>query len=365
MFRGTERFSQQQWSQIMKAAGAGTNAYTTDDRTVYQAVFSKEDLEQVTALESDRFENLKVPIDLFKTETKAVLGEYNKNYSNPVSKLIEVLRDTAFDVHTYKHTTMGFLRDIENMPNLYDYSIDFFRRYYRPEYTTILAVGDVGREQVAGLAGEYWGAWTRGSYVPEIPCEPQQTAERRGHVDWPTPTLPWVAVAYKGPAYSDEQKDKAALDLIGKLGFSQTSELYQRLVIREQKVDLLALWFEDSIDPNLFTIAARVKEPIHTRYVQDAIISTFKYFTDNHVSEEKLSEVKSNLKYSFALSLDDSEAIAAHLAPYLALRRNPETINKLYAIYDEITPADIQEMASRYFLDSSRTVVTLSYNTNK
>ncbi|HEY0386568.1 MAG TPA: hypothetical protein VGC64_11175, partial [Pyrinomonadaceae bacterium] len=44
---------------------------------------------------------------------RAVLGEYNKNASNPMRQLYEVLRDTAFNDHTYKHTTMGYLRDIE------------------------------------------------------------------------------------------------------------------------------------------------------------------------------------------------------------------------------------------------------------
>ena len=38
---------------------------------------------------------------------------------------------------------MGFLKDIEAIPNEYDYSRQFFARYYRPEYTTIIVAGDV------------------------------------------------------------------------------------------------------------------------------------------------------------------------------------------------------------------------------
>src|ERR1043165_5307446 len=126
MFRGTEKFSAAAYNEALKNAGADSNAYTSDDRTVYHTVFSKEDLGQMMMLEADRFQNLRVPVDLFKTETRAVLGEYNKNASNPINKILEVLRDTAFTSHTYKHTTMGFIADVENMPNLYDYSIDFF-----------------------------------------------------------------------------------------------------------------------------------------------------------------------------------------------------------------------------------------------
>ena len=361
MFRGTEKFSAEEYNQALKNAGADSNAYTSDDRTVYHTVFSKEDLDQIMMLEADRFQNLKVPIDLFKTETRAVLGEYNKNASSPVRKIYEALRETAFKSHTYQHTAMGFLRDIENMPNLYDYSLEFFRRYYRPEYTTIIVAGDVQHEGVMQLVNNYWKGWTRGSYAPEIPKEPEQNAPLSTEVAWPTPTLPWVAVSFKGPAYSDEQKDKPALDLISSLGFSQTSELYQKLVIKEQKVDMIFADFEDHRDPYLLTVVARIKDPTQVGYVKGEILKAFDSFTTTPVAADKLNAVKSNLKYAFALSLDNSEAIAANLAPYISLRRTPETLNKLYDLYAAVTPADIQQAAKKYFAVSKRTVVVLEH----
>ena len=361
MFRGTEKFSADKYNDALKNAGADSNAYTSDDRTVYHTVFSKEDLEQIMMLEADRFQNLKVPIDLFKTETRAVLGEYNKNASNPARKLFEALRDKAFRSHTYQHTTMGYLRDVENMPNQYDYSLEFFKRYYRPEYVTIIVAGDVKRENVLALTQKYWSGWKRGSYVPQIPNEPEQTAERTAEVDWPQETLPWIAVGYKGPAYSDDQKDKPALDLIASLAFSQTSDLYQRLVIKEQKVDALEPDFEDHRDAYLLTVFARVKDPKDVEYVRSEIIKSFDSFKTTLVPKERLDAVKSNLKYSFALSLDNSQAIAENLAPFISLRRTPETINKLYDTYASITPEDLQAMAKKYFVEKHRTVVTLSH----
>ncbi|HJQ23441.1 MAG TPA: pitrilysin family protein [Blastocatellia bacterium] len=361
MFRGTPNVSPQQYNNALKRAGADSNAYTEDDRTVYHTVFSKEDFDQILSLEADRFQNLKVPEALFKTETRAVLGEYNKNASSPVRKLYEVLRDTAFGAHTYKHTTMGYLRDIENFPSEYDYSLEFFKRYYRPEYTTIVVAGDVNHDNVLALVKKYWGNWQRGSYVPDIPLEPEQHKELTAHVDWQPPTLPWVAVAYKAPAYSDTAKDKAALNLMGNLGFSQNSELYQRLVIKEQKVDVLEPDFEDHRDPYLVTVLARVKDPKDVDYVRGEIIKTLDAFKTQMVAKDKLDAVKSNLRYSFALSLDNSEAIAANLAPYIALRRTPETINQVYDLYAAITPEDLQAMAKKYFVAEHRTVVTLSH----
>jgi len=55
----------------------------------------------------------------------------------------EALHDHAFAVHSYKHTTIGFVRDIEDMPHQFAYSRQFFDRYYRPDNVILLVVGDV------------------------------------------------------------------------------------------------------------------------------------------------------------------------------------------------------------------------------
>ena len=79
-------------------------------------------------------------------------------------------------------------------------------------------VGDVKPKAVRALVDKYWGEWKRGSYKPEIPLEPAQEAPRKAQVDWPSPTLPIVAIAYKGPAYNDATKDTAALDALSQPG---------------------------------------------------------------------------------------------------------------------------------------------------
>jgi zinc protease len=80
-----------------------------------------------------------------------------------------VQRDTFYQKHTYKHTTMGFLRDIENMPNEYAYSKVFFQRWYRPQYTTIIVAGDVTPDSVLPLIEKYWGGWKAGGPGLRIP----------------------------------------------------------------------------------------------------------------------------------------------------------------------------------------------------
>ncbi len=359
MFRGTKEYPPENYEAVLKAAGASSNAYTTDDHTAYHTTFSKEDLETILKMEADRFQNLHYAEEVFRTEALAVLGEYNKNAANPTSKLFEILRETAFERHTYKHTTMGFLKDIQEMPNQYAYSLEFFNRYYRPEYTTIVVAGDVRKEEVRALVEKYWAGWKPGGYRPEIPQEPVQKGPRESEVAWSSPTLPWLAIAFKGPPYSDTEKDLAALDLLAFAGFSESSELYQRLVIREQKVDYLEADNPDRVDPYLFTVWARIKNPADVTYVRNQVLATLDAFRKAPLPGPRLEAVKNHLRYRFALSLDNSQSIAATVARYVALRRTPETINRLYETYARITPEDVQAAAVKYLTESGRTIVTL------
>jgi zinc protease len=150
------------------------------------------------------------------------------------------------------------------------------------------------------------------------------------------------------------------MDVLAYLGFSETSPLYTKLVIDEQKVDVFGPSNPDHVDPYLFTVQARVKDPADMEYVRDQILETIAGFRDTLVDEERLAAVKSNLRYSFALSLNNSEAIAETLAHFMSLRDTPETINRIYEMYAAVTPADIQEIARKYLVENGRTIVTLS-----
>jgi zinc protease len=363
MFRGTKEFPPAKYEQVLKETGASSNAFTSDDLTVYHTTFSKEDLERILRMEADRFRNLTYTEDVFKTESLAVLGEYNKNSASPTSKLHEVLRNTAFDRHTYKHTTMGFLKDVQDMPNQYEYSKVFFDRYYRPEYTTIIVAGDVKPDETKKLVAKYWGEWERGSFKPEIPKEPPQKGPRTSHIEWTSPTLPWVNIAYHGPAFSETAKDMAALDLISFIGFSESSELYQKLVIEDQKVDALYASNPDHFDPYLFVLAARVKKVEDVPGVKEQILSTIAGFKDKLVPAKRLEDVKKHLRYGFALGMNNTEAIARTVAHYVALTRSPEAINRVYEMYEKITPEDVRNVARKYFVEDSRTIVTLTGKT--
>ncbi len=360
MFRGSENYPPGSFDRIMKNAGASSNAYTSNDQTVYHETFAKEDLDEIMRLEADRFKNLKFSEDQFKTEAGAVLGEYNKNSASPTFKMYEVMRETAFKEHTYSHTTMGYLADIKDYPNQYDYAMQFFKRYYRPEYATVVVVGDIKPDEVLAKVKQYFGDWKRGDFKQQIPVEPAQKEPRKKHIDWDSQTLPHVVVAYRGPAFSETEKDKAALDLLNLVAFGNNSDIYQKLVLNEQKAVWIDSDFGNQVDPELFAVYSQVKDIKDLDYVQNELIKTFQSYTKELIPQKTLDETRSRLRYGFSLGMDSNDAIAGTLARFISLKRSPDTIDNLFSLYDKITPEDIRNAAQKYFKDSNQTIVTLT-----
>lgn len=363
MFRGTDKYSQDQYNDILKSLGADSNAFTTDDYTAYHSVTSAGALETIIQIESDRFKNLKYGEPDFKKEAGAVLGEYNKSASNPFQILFEKLQDTAYTAHTYKHTTIGFLADIKDMPNQYAYSLQFFDRYYRPENSIILVVGDFKQEDLIALIKKYYGDWKRGSFKPDIPAEPPQKEEKKAHIEWAGQTLPHLVIGYHGPAFSDTKIDMPALDLLSQVAFSETSPLFQKLVIEQQKVEFISGQASDQRDAALFAIITRIKNPADADYVRDRIYEELERIKRELVSAERLDAIKKHLRYSFAMRLNSADRIAQIIAAYLNLTGDPQSVNRIYELYSRVTPADIQAAAQKYFTPENRTVITLATKT--
>lgn len=359
MFRGTDKYPTDKYEEVITSFGASANANTWIDRTVYHMTGNAEKLEKMFEVEADRFQNLKYSLAGFKTEAGAVKGEYTKNSASPYSQLEEKIMETAFTKHTYSHTTMGYFADIVDMPNQYDYSLEFFKRFYRPEYSTIIVVGDVTPEKVEALAKQYFGKWKRGNYTSVIPEEPAQNETRYAHVqkaNFP----PALSLNYKGPAFSDSNIDCAALDVLNEIVFSEKSALYKKLVLDEQKARSVSGSYTFTRDPYLISVDASVVDAADLQYVKDEITKALEAAKTNAADAKLLEDTKSRLKYGFAMRVDTPTDIAESLSYFTWLTGNPESLNKLYAMYDKVTAEDLMRVAAKYYKNTGLTVATIS-----
>jgi zinc protease len=359
MFRGTKKYSKEAYNDELKAIGASANANTWLDRTVYHMTGNAGMLDKMFELEADRFMNLSYSLQDFKTEAGAVKGEYTKNSADPNTKLNEITNDVAFTTHTYKHTTMGFFEDVVDMPNQYEYSLQFFDRFYRPEYCTILVVGDAKPDQVNALAEKYFGMWKTGNYKSAIPVEPKQTAPLYAHLKNGS-VPPVLSFNFKGPAFVDNSIESASLDVLTDIMFSEKSPVYKKLVTNERKVRSIYSYKFDTRDPYLITIGATIVKVEDMEYVKKEIQKTIELACKQPFDEQLLKETKSRIRYSFAMRMDSPSRIAEALIGPIWLTGDPETLNRNFAMYEKVTAADLMAVAKKYLVKEGVTVSTIS-----
>jgi len=359
MFRGTEAYPAEVYNKMITKMGADANAFTTDDLTAYHLGVTVEDLETVIKMESDRFRNLAYSEQVFQTEAGAVYGEYRKNRMNPFFALFEAVQETAFQRHTYGHTTMGFEQDIKAMPGMYEYSKSFFSRYYRPENVVLLITGDIDIKQTMGWVRENYSGWEAGYVTPQIEAEPAQTAERKVDVTYEGQSLPILWVAYKIDRFDPEDPIYLAAGLLADLAFGETSEIHKKLVLDEQVVEFIAAGAGTNRDPGLLDIYSRVKDPAKIDYVLSEIDKVVKNFRENPPDASRLADMKSHLKYGFLMSLDTPDRVASQLARLIAITGGVAAVDLMYATIEGITPEDLQAAANKFMLADRRTIALL------
>jgi zinc protease len=359
MFRGTKQHSAEDYNNTVTRLGLDTNAFTSEDMTVYHLYGPAKALPTIVELEADRFQHLEYNEEQFKTEAGAILGEYAKSASNPEQLFDEKMLETAYTKHTYRHTVIGYLDDVKAMPSGFAYSREFFRRYYTPDNATVVIVGDFDKKATLALLTSKYSSWKGKLDAVAIPAEPEQKEARHAHVDWKAPTLPRTWLAWHAAGASD-LTNMAVQTALSQYLFGPTSPLYQDLVLGRQLVDSLRPSADTSRDPSLFGVIARVKKAGDLQEVENTINKEVQRLAAGEVDAKRLEAVRSNLKYGTILRLDTADRLAVTLAVMTAPTGDLDFINKLYARVDKITAKELTAFAKKYLTDGNRTTVTLT-----
>ena len=380
MFRGTVRFPAEVYERTIQSLGADNNAFTTNDYTCYTVTGPSTALGRIVELEADRFQRLHYDEQQFRTETGAVLGEYNKSASSPDLLLEETLMEMAFTRHTYGHTTLGYLRDVQAMPGYFEYSQRFFQRFYTPDNATVVVVGDVDHANVLALVTAQYGSWAGRRDQPRIPVEPAPRGGTTRQVPWQGATPPRVMLGYRAPSFDGgftgasrrdvagravALRETAALQIVHALVFSTSSALYQRLVVDERKLLELSSYASSTMsrDPGLFVIDATAAEGTDLSGVVTAIQAELTSVAAGQTPEARIRDVQSNLRYARILGLETPDDVAGLIANILAIGGDLARLDEYLAALAAVTPADVASAARRYLIESRRFVVTLQPGT--
>ncbi|MBZ4410890.1 pitrilysin family protein [Myxococcus sp. MISCRS1] len=360
MFKGTKRHPEGERERILGTFGFDDNAFTTDDITLYYSYGPSAGLPFLIDIEADRFRNLEYSEPSFRTEALAVLGEYHKNAAAPYLKMEEALNAAAFTKHTYRHTTLGFYDDIKAMPEAYQYSRDFFERWYTPDNTMLFIVGDFDDDQVMKLVREHYGPWDRKTASIQVPKEPPQTQPRTAHVDWPQPTQPRLVLAWHTPAASANTSDSALQTVLVAYLVGPTSPAYKQLVLDKQLVEAIGSDYVEHRDPHLFSLTATLKNEKDYDRVRLALLQEVSRLAAGKVDAARVKAIQDNARYGALMALQTPRDVGIQLGWYAGILGTPDGLQRQLANLAKVTPAQLSEFAKRHLKATNLTLLSLT-----
>jgi zinc protease len=143
------------------------------------------------------------------------------------------------------------------------------------------------------------------------------------------------------------------------VAFGANSELYQRLVLKERRVQSLFPSFGLSRDPYLVSVQAMVANPADTDKVRADIMSAIANLQTTLVDEKMLAATKSNIKYGFLMGMETAQDIAFAAMQTIVNTGRLEPIEDYFRTLQAVTPEDLREAAKRYLVESGRTTITM------
>ncbi|MDR3296915.1 MAG: insulinase family protein, partial [Prevotellaceae bacterium] len=161
-----------EYDKLMSAIGAeGTNAFTSNDATVYVENIPSNQVECWAKVQYERFAN--PVLRLFHTELEAVYEEYNRSLTSDSRKLYEALMSGLFPNHPYgTQTTLGTQEHLKN-PSIVNIK-KHFAKYYVPNNMAVCLSGDFNPDEAIATIDRYFGQLPQ-KPLTLAPLAPEQT----------------------------------------------------------------------------------------------------------------------------------------------------------------------------------------------
>lgn len=347
MFKGTDAHNKPAGTsldQYLERVGARYNATTWLDRTNYFATVGKDDLAGYVAIEADRMRNLWLREEDRAAEMTVVRNEFERGKNNPEAVLDEEVTAAAYQALPYRHSTIGWKSDIENV------SIDklraFYDTFYWPNNAVVTVVGDFDTDEALALVARHYGGFpVSPEPIPEMYTqEPAQSGPRRVTVKRPG-ELGTVLIAHKTThGRHADQPALAVLDAI--LASGKNARLTRALVDRGLALGVGADG-HPTRDLGLHSLSARLAPGASHEQVEQALLAEVEKVQRDGVTAAEVQRVQRQYRASEAYRRDGTAGVVRALNEWIAAGdwtlyvTFPEAIAK-------VTPEDVRRVAKAY-----------------
>ena len=220
-----------EFDKLSSAMGCiGTNAFTSNEQTVYVNDVPGNQMENWLTLEAERFRQLVLRI--FHTELEAVYEEKNRSLDNDMSRVYENFFEAMFPNHPYgTQTTIGTIEHLKN-PSMKEIT-KYFNTYYVPNNMGIILAGDFDPEKTVRLIEQKF-SYMKAKPLPTFTFTPEKPIAKpvERHVYGPDAETVMFGYRFGGINTADADMIK----LIALILSNQRAGLFDINLNQEQKV---------------------------------------------------------------------------------------------------------------------------------
>jgi zinc protease len=366
LFKGTPSLGAGEFSRRVAALGGRENAFTSKDYTGYYQQIPSSQLEAVMRLEADRFANNQWPDAEFAKELEVVKEERRmRTDDNPRAQLHEMLSATALSASPYRRPIVGWMSDLDAMTA--QDARDFFRKWYVPRNAAVVVAGDVDPLQVKALAEKYYGSIPVRPVADRKPQqEPAQQGQRRFEFKAPAEQS-YVALAFKVPRLASlevtpEHDDALALTVLAAVLDGYSGARLERSLTQGDNRLADSVGAHNGLmgrGPQFFYLDGVPAKGQTPEALEVALRAQVKRVATDGVTEAELQRVKTQWVASEIYKLDSVFNQGRELGVAWTLGLPPDYGTQLIARLRQVTPAQVQTVAQKYFGDDSLTVAVL------
>ncbi len=362
MFKGTRTVPSGEYSKLIAAAGGRENAFTSRDMTGYHVQVHKSQLPLAFRLEADRMANLVLTEAEFAKEIRVVMEERRLRTDDQAQSLVyEQLMATAFGSHPYRTPVIGWMSDLENMR--VEDAREWYRRWYAPNNALVVVVGDVDPREVFALADRYFGRLKPRALPERKPQdEPAQRGIRRVTVKAPA-ELPFLMMGYRAPVLRDPEQDwePYALEMLaGVLDGHEAARLNSALVRGEKIANAVDAGYDSTQrGPGMFLVSAVPNTGRSVADLEQALRRELSRIVTGGVDDGELKRVKAQVVAAQVFQRDSMMFQARQIGALEITGYSHQTIDLMIRKLQEVTAAQVQEVARKYLVDDGLTVAVL------
>ena len=345
MFKGTPKVPESQFSLIVKKLGGNENAFTTHDYTAFYQDISRDHLEKVMEMESDRMKNLQLSDAQVASEREVVIEERHQRVDNtPQAKFQEQLMSTLFVNSPYAIPVLGWLQEMKEMTR--EEALDYYKRWYAPNNAILVVAGDITADELKPLAEKYYGSLPSQPIPERVRPRPAPIiVEHQLIMQDPRIGQPTVMKVYRAPRGSD------GMDLLSEIfGGTTTSRLYKDLVV-DQKLAVSAGADYDpiSLSDTTFTVYATPTPGTSLPVLEAAIDKEIAHVLDRGVTLEELKSARTRALASFTYYRDSLQGPALLFGRALCSGFDVDYLENRAARLEKLTIDDVNDAADAVF----------------